>query len=55
MTLFEWFLEHIDVRFLLTPMATSNKIYHRTGIGKTSIYIFGIRVAWVQRTIPWED
>jgi hypothetical protein len=46
-------LSLIDFRFIFTPFATVNRFI--SGIGRTDYYIFGIRVASVQKTKPWEN
>lgn len=44
------------LRLVLIPYATRNVMYHSgvlADIGYTEHYIFGIRIARVQKTVPW--
>ncbi|WP_299940100.1 hypothetical protein [uncultured Microbulbifer sp.] len=54
---------HFEPRHLTTPLATTNSLATiefleggRGAIvrGQTHIYIFGVRIASIQRTKPWE-
>lgn len=52
-----WIKKHIEIRFILTPLGTINSNYHTGGggiIGYTDYYIFGIRLARIQKTAPWD-
>lgn len=52
-----WLADHFRSVYLLTPFASRNVVYGRgTGafVGFTDYFIFGIRIARVQRTQPWE-
>jgi len=56
-----WLKTHIDFRFILTPLAainvrSANPILgiESHAIGYTFVYVFGIRVAVIQRTNPWK-
>jgi hypothetical protein len=54
--LWYWIAAHFRPRFVLTPLATRNVVYGSNGgghTGYTDVFIFGIRVARVQRTSPW--
>ncbi|WHI46815.1 hypothetical protein [Microbulbifer sp. VAAF005] len=54
---------HFEPRHFTTPLATTNHLLTvevleggRGAIvrGQTHIFIFGVRVACIQRTVPWE-
>lgn len=53
---------HVEPRHLTTPLATNNVVHtmetlpdNRGAIirGCTHVYVFGLRVASLQRTVPW--
>lgn len=51
----EWLSNHFEIAFILTPLVIKHS---RIGnnlayTGFTSVYVFGIRVAKIQRTHPW--
>jgi hypothetical protein len=55
---------HFEPRHLTTPLATTNNLATievleggRGAVvrGQTHIYIFGVRIASIQRTKPWQD
>jgi len=55
MTFWQWFEKHIDLRLLLTPFGVVNTIYRTKGVvGYCDYYIFGIRIARIQKTNPWD-
>lgn len=44
----------IKVAFILIPFASRNIAYNDGGrIGYTDYFLFGVRVARIQRTVPW--
>lgn len=51
-----WLRSHVDFRFVLTPVAMTNirkddgRISH---IGYSNIFVFGVRIARIQRTKTW--
>lgn len=47
--------DHFKLAFLLTPIGVRNILYNLDGgrTGYTDIFIFGIRIARIQRTTPW--
>lgn len=55
------FANLFSYRHVLTPVATMNYVkresggqgYHVGFIGYTLVYVFGVRVARLQRTNPW--
>lgn len=52
----KWLSAHFEISFLLTPLVikhakVGNSLEY---IGFTSVYIFGVRVAKIQRTYPWK-
>jgi len=53
-----WLAEHVCLDLIFTPFAVKNvkfNLPHFEYIGYTYIYIFGIRVAKIQATRPWEE
>lgn len=50
-----WIIEHIKLSAILTPIATRNIIHRDTDtyVGYTDLFIFGIRLSRIQRTMPW--
>lgn len=52
-----WFIGHFDLRFIFIPFAIKNiaPVDHqnRMYIGYMDIFIFGIRIARIQKTKPW--
>ena len=51
-----WIYCHFRARFIFTPFATLNTKHFLGGglyMGYTDIFVFGIRVARIHRTIPW--
>ncbi|WP_444901687.1 hypothetical protein ACJJIG_21150 [Microbulbifer sp. SSSA007] len=61
--IWEFIRWHFQPRHIFTPFATINILHHINPLpdnkgfvvnGRQHIYIFGIRVACIQRTTPWE-
>lgn len=52
----KWIVEHIKISYILTPFAIRNIKYYESFsyTGYTDFFIFGIRIARIQRTKPWE-
>lgn len=54
---FSWATAHIDISFIFTPIALKNTIPPRKNnalfIGYADIFVFGIRIARIQKTTPW--
>lgn len=50
----DWIKKHIDIRFVLTPLGKVNRNYRTHRVGYSDYYIFGIRIARIQKTEPWD-
>lgn len=51
-----WFTKHFDFRYIFTPFAIVRTVYHGLdGVrGYADVYVFGVRIARIQETKPWE-
>lgn len=55
----KWLIDHIELSDMLTPFSLRNfkKYTDDKGIffvGITEVYLFGFRIARIQRTLPWD-
>lgn len=52
----DWLSKHIRIEFIFTPFATKNLMRNVSfgKIGRTDYFIFGVRIASIQKTVPWE-
>jgi hypothetical protein len=52
--IWKWGKKHIEPRYFFTPFGITRTVYSNRGIiGYTDVYLFGIRVARIQSTKPW--
>lgn len=51
-----WLLSHFDVRFVFIPIAIKNIVPKHVGnwVGCSDVFVFGVRVMRIQRTVPWK-